>query len=244
MATTASSTRPCAPGRRPRSPAWFRISGRAIVILTLVALGAALLLARPLHQWLLQQLAAAETVIRQQQAWGMVVFVLFAAVSAMVAFVSSAVLVPVAVYAWGPWRCAVLLWAGWYLGGLAAYAIGRYLGRPVVRRLVSERSLGRQERWARSRRSLPAIVLVQLAVPSDLAGYVFGMIRCPFLPFVTALAIAEVPYAIGAVYLGVTFVERRLLPLMAVGVAGVLLSLLAAGVIRRQRRGSAGRHHG
>ncbi len=207
----------------------------------MVALAAALLLARPLHQWLLLQLAAAETVIRQQQSWGMVVFVLLAAISAMIAFVSSAALVPVAVYVWGPWRCAALLWTGWFLGGLAAYAVGRYLGRPIVLRLVPRRSLERQERWARSGRSLAAIIMVQLAVPSDLAGYVFGLIRCPFVPFVLALALAEVPYVIGAVYLGVSFVERRLLPLMAVGMGGVILSLLAARALRRRRAGPASR---
>ena len=203
-----------------------------------MALAAGLLLARPLHQWLLLQLAAAETVIRQQQSWGMIVFVLLAAISAMIAFVSSAVLVPAAVYVWGPWRCAALLWAGWFLGGLAAYAIGRYLGRPIVLRLVPQRSLERQERWARSGRSLAGIIVVQLAVPSDLAGYVFGLIRCPFVPFVTALAVAEVPYAVGAVYLGVSFVERRLFPLIAVGLAGTVLSLVAARAVRRQRAGS------
>jgi uncharacterized membrane protein YdjX (TVP38/TMEM64 family) len=156
-----------------------------------------------------------------------------AAVSAMVAFVTSSVLVPVAIYVWGPWRCVVLLWAGWFLGGLAAYGIGRWLGRPIVRRLIPGAALERQERWARSRGSLAGILLLQLAVPSDLAGYVFGMIRCPFLPFVVALAVAEVPYALGAVYLGMSFVERQLLPLLVVGVAGVLLSLVAIRAYHR-----------
>ena len=197
-----------------------------------------LLAARPVHAWLLSQFAAAEGLIRQQQAWGMVVFVALAALSAMIAFVSSAVLIPVAVYVWGPWVCFALLWAGWFLGGLAAYAIGRYLGRPIVHRLVRPAALERQERWARSRRSLIGIVLLQLAIPSDLAGYVFGLIRCPFLPFVGALALAEVPYALGAVYLGVSFVERRIIPLLLLGVAGVLLSVVALRVYHRHGEGA------
>jgi len=192
-----------------------------------------LLVARPVHAWLLSQFAAAEGVIRQQPAWGMVIFVVLAALSAMIAFVSSAVLIPVAVYVWGPWVCFALLWAGWFLGGLAAYAIGRYLGRPIVHRLVRPAALERQERWARSRRSLVGIVLLQLAIPSDLAGYVFGLIRCPFLPFVGALALAELPYALGAVYLGVSFVQRRILPLLLLGLAGALLSVLALQAYHR-----------
>jgi uncharacterized membrane protein YdjX (TVP38/TMEM64 family) len=206
---------------------------RATVIMSLLALATVLLVARPVHAWLLEQFSAAEGVIRQQQLVGMAVFVALAALSAMVAFVSSAVLIPVATYVWGPWVCGLLLWAGWFLGGVAAYAIGRYLGRPIVHRLVRPTALERQERWARSRRSLIGIVLLQLAVPSDLAGYAFGLIRCPFLPFIGALAVAEVPYAVGAVYLGVSFVERRIIPLLIVGLAGVLLSVLAIRVYHR-----------
>lgn len=54
----------------------------------------------------------------------------------MLAFVSSIVLIPVAVHVWGPIACAGLLWIGWFLGGVAAYAVGRYFGRPIVERLV------------------------------------------------------------------------------------------------------------
>ena len=153
---------------------------------------------------------------------------LLAAISAMIAFVSSAVLIPVAIYVWGPTLCFVLLWLGWFLGGLAAYAIGRYLGRPAVCRLVRPDALERQERWARSGgKSLAAILLIQLAIPSDLAGYVFGLIRCPLRTFIVALAVVEIPYALGAVFLGMSFVERRLVPLVIVGVAGAVLSVAA-----------------
>ena len=192
-----------------------------------------ILAARPVHAWLLSQFAAAEALIRQRETLGMAVFVLLAAISAMIGFLSSSVLIPVAIYVWGPWRCAFLLWTGWFLGGVAAYLIGRFLGRPIVGRLVRPGALARQERWARSRRSLAAIVLLQLAVPSDLAGYVFGMIRCPWRPFLLALALAEVPYALGAVFLGVSFVERRLGPLLLVGLGGALLSVVAVWALHR-----------
>ncbi len=76
--------------------------------------------------------------------------------------------------------------------------------------------------------------MIQLAVPSDLASYVFGLVRCRFTIFVVALAVAEIPYAAGAVYLGASFLERRLVPLVALGLAGVLLSIWA---LRRLHRG-------
>ena len=192
-----------------------------------------LVLAKPVHAWLLSLFDAGEQVVRHRSVWGMAVFVLLAAISAMVAFVSSAVLVPAAVYVWGPTVCFVLLWTGWFLGGLAGYAIGRYWGRPVVERLVRGELLARYEGLVRSGRSLALILTVQLAVPSDLASYIFGLVRCRFSVFVIALALAEVPYALGAVYLGASFLERRAVPLMALGIAGVVLSLWA---IRRLRQ--------
>ena len=236
MDKLAGWTRSCVPGaarpsRMPSSPP----PRRAAMLLLLLALTVVLLVARPVHDWLLDRFAAAEPVIRQQPVPGMLVFVLLTAVSAMLAFVSSAVLIPVAIYVWGPMVCFILLWTGWFLGGLAAYIIGRYLGRSVVHRLVRPGALERQEQWARSGgRSLAGILLLQLAIPSDLAGYVFGLIRCPFRPFAVALACAEIPYALGAVFLGMSFVQRRLLPLLILGVAGTALSLAAFRVYHRR----------
>ncbi|HEY7636304.1 MAG TPA: VTT domain-containing protein [Gemmatimonadales bacterium] len=202
-------------------------------MLVILALATALLLARPVHDQLLGLFAATERLIHQRPAWGMAAFVLLAALSAMLAFFSSALLIPVAIYAWGPATCVALLWSGWFAGGLFTYAIGRYLGRPVVERLVSRDSLAHYEKRARSGRGLVGIVLLQLAVPSDIAGYAFGLIRCPFPAFVAALAVAEIPYAVGAVYLGVSFLQRRLVPLLTLGLAGVLLSVFAFRVFHR-----------
>ncbi|HEY3116790.1 MAG TPA: VTT domain-containing protein [Chloroflexota bacterium] len=200
---------------------------RVITVAILVTIALLLVIAQPVHTWLLSLFDAAEALIRQRDTGGMVAFVLLAAVSAMVAFVSSAVLVPVAIYIWGPAVCFALLWLGWFMGGLAGYGIGRFLGRPAVEILVRPGTLARYEGWTRSGKSLVPILMLQLAIPSDLASYLFGLVRCRFIVFAAALALAEVPYALGAVYLGTSFLERRIIPLVAFGVAGVLLSAWA-----------------
>lgn len=198
---------------------------RRIAVLTLIVLAAVLLvLARPVHAWLLSLFDAADSVVRQRPGWGMIVFVLLAALSAMVAFVSSVVLVPAAIHVWGPMVCFLLLWTGWFLGALAAYAVGRYAGRPLVERLVHPGALERYEKWAQSGKTLVPILLLQLAVPSDLAGYVFGLVRCRLSIFIPALALAEIPYALGSVYLGASFLQRKIVPLVLLGAAAVLVS--------------------
>jgi uncharacterized membrane protein YdjX (TVP38/TMEM64 family) len=206
---------------------------RVIALAILVSIALLLMLAQPVHAWLLSLFDAAESLIRQRATWGMVVFVLLAALSAMVAFLSSAVLVPVAIYVWGPAVCFALLWTGWFMGGLAGYGIGRFLGRPAVEILVRPGTLARYEGWARSGKSLVPMLMLQLAIPSDLASYLFGLVRCRFIVFAVALAVAEVPYALGAVYLGTSFLERRIVPLLAIGIAGVLLSLWAIHRLHR-----------
>jgi uncharacterized membrane protein YdjX (TVP38/TMEM64 family) len=210
-----------------RTSAILRGSRRILPIAVLVSLGLLLVLAQPVHAWLLSVFDTAATMIGGRDAWGMVIFVLLAAISAMVAFLSSAVLVPVAIQAWGPTVCFVLLWIGWFGGGLAGYAIGRFLGRPAVELLVPRERLERYQGWTRSGKSLVPMLMVQLAIPSDLASYLFGLVRCRFLVFAVALALAEVPYALGAVYLGTSFLDRRILPIAVLGIGGVLISAWA-----------------
>jgi uncharacterized membrane protein YdjX (TVP38/TMEM64 family) len=71
------------------------------------------------------------------------------------------------------------------------------------------------------------VLLFQLAVPSEIPGYVLGLAGCRFRPFVIGVALAELPYAAGAVYLGESFLRRDYLTLIGLGVAGVALSWLA-----------------
>jgi uncharacterized membrane protein YdjX (TVP38/TMEM64 family) len=197
---------------------------RVVVLALVIVLAVLLMMAQPVHAWLLSLFDAAESVVRQRPVWGMVVFVSLVGLSGMVAFVSSAALVPMAIHVWGPAVCFLLLWTGWFLGALAAYALGRYLGRPLVERLVRPGALARYEEWARSGKSLVLILILQLGLPSDLAGYVFGLVRCRLSAFVPALALAEIPYALGAVYLGTSFLQRNIASLVVLGALAVLAS--------------------
>jgi uncharacterized membrane protein YdjX (TVP38/TMEM64 family) len=215
-------------------------SRRILPLAVLVSLGLLFVLAEPVHAWLLSLFDAAAALIGDRDTWGMAVFVLLAAISAMVAFLSSAVLVPVAIQAWGPTTCFMLLWIGWFTGGLAGYAIGRYLGRPAVELLVRPETLERYEGWTTSGKTLVPMLLVQLAIPSDLASYLFGLVRCRFAVFAAALALAEIPYALGAVFLGASFLDRRILPLAVLGIIGVLISAWAVHRLHEAPAGERG----
>jgi uncharacterized membrane protein YdjX (TVP38/TMEM64 family) len=215
---------------------WRRLLG------AVVALGVAVLVVSSgeLHAAITGAFAAARGIIATYPVAGMALFVLLAALSAMVAFFSSAVLVPVGVLAWGTAGTFALLWLGWFLGGVAAYAIGRHFGRRVLLWVVRDESLQRYERRLARHAPFPVLVLLQMALPSEVPGYLVGVMRYPFGRYVAALAVAELPFALGAVLLGDSFIRGDTLRLVAVGLVGILLSVSAV-LAWQQRTGPATR---
>lgn len=212
---------------------WRRLLG------VLILLAIAVLVARwePLFEELDGVLSAVQLLIIRRPGLGVVVFILFSALSAMLAFLSSAVLVPIGVYVWGVRLTFILLWVGWLLGGVCAYAVGRYLGRRVVVWFVDPDKLRRYEGRLSKRARFPLVLLFQLALPSEIPGYLLGLLRYPFWLYVGALAIAEIPFAAGAVSLGRSFLRRDWTMLAVVGIAGIVLTTWAVAAWHRRRAG-------
>ena len=210
------------PTRRPS------IQGHVLFLCAVTALVGLIAASDTLHERSQEILAVCESVISEFPRLGMVLFVLLASASAMLAFFSSAILVPVGIYAWGMTVCFLLLWAGWFIGGVLSFAIGRYLGRIVVERIVgTERLTGIETRVARSA-SFLHVVLFQAVLPSEIPGYVLGSLRYRFLPFAAALALVELPYALGTIYIGESFLQQR--GWLLVGVAAIFA---AAAIVTR-----------
>ncbi|MEQ1580939.1 MAG: VTT domain-containing protein [Steroidobacteraceae bacterium] len=207
---------------------------RAVALVVLCLALAAVASSEDLHAALLDVLKEIEQIIQGHPILGATVFVVFAAVSAMIAFVSVAVVVPVAIYAWGQGVTILLLWLGWILGGLCAYGIARYMGRSVVRWLTAEAGLKRLESAVNSQTPLSLVLLLQLALPSEIPGYLLGLVRYPLPRYLAALALAELPYALATVLLGASFLERRSGVLLAVGLVLVASSLFAFQRLRRR----------
>lgn len=226
------------PGRtmtssQPRGPL---LAGWGRVLVLLVLLGGLVLLAssEPFQALLSWMLAEAGPVIESHPFWGVALFVLLSALSAMLAFFSSAVLLPVAIHTWGEAPCVLMLWVGWILGGASAYGIARCWGRPVVRRLASSELLERYEARISRRSSFGLVLLFQLAVPSEIPGYVLGLARYGLRRYLLVLALAELPYAVGTVYVGSSLLARRSFVLLGLGVLGILFSAWALRTLRRR----------
>lgn len=205
---------------------------RAILLVMLGAALIALAWSDMVHQAVLQVFEAAKVVMAEHPVVGPPLFVLLSALAAMLAFFSSAVLVPAAVYAWGPWVCTALLWLGWLIGGVASYGLAYRFGRPVLRWLAPGRAITTYQRRLRKEASFGFILLFQLAMPSEIPGLVLGLAHFPLERYVLALAIAELPYALGTTLLGASFVSRQFGLLVSLGAIAALAAVVLGRAFR------------
>ena len=184
-----------------------------------------------------------ENLIAQAPLLGMLAFLLLAMLSAMVAFFSSALLAPIAIYTWGKAGCFALLWGGWFLGGIVSYCIGRYLGRSVASGIIGDEKIAAWENQVSEHTRFIHVLFFQAVVPSEIPGYVLGMLRYRFLLYLAALGITELPYAVATVYLGESFLRGESAVVILVGIGAIALAAFVVqihrrigGQIRRTRR--------
>ena len=208
------------------------LATRAALLVALVAGLIAIGRSDALHRELLDVLEASKQVIAQHPVGGPLAFLALSALSAMLGFVSSAVLVPAAVYAWGAPATMLLLWVGWTLGGATAYTLALSFGRPLLRWIVASQTLSRYQHLLDKRPAFTSVLLFQLALPSEIPGYLLGLARYPFVRYLAALMLAELPYAVGTVLLGLGFVERDTATLVAVCLVGAVGLAVIARLLR------------
>jgi uncharacterized membrane protein YdjX (TVP38/TMEM64 family) len=210
-----------------------RLLGLALVLLAAIAVAAS----SRLHGTVEAAVELVGGLIEQHPGWGLFAFLVLAALSAMLAFFSSMVVVPVAAHHWGQATTVALLWVGWLAGGAASYAIGRFLGSRVARLLVSAGHIKYYEDRLTARAPFWMILLLQLAVPSEIPGYVLGSLRYRFPAYFLALALAELPFAIAGVCLSSGFLERQYWTMAVVGVGGIALLAWAIRRLHRELEG-------
>jgi uncharacterized membrane protein YdjX (TVP38/TMEM64 family) len=186
-----------------------------------------------LHDQTEQIIVWIEALISRFPVLGMLVFVLLAMVSAMLAFFSSAVFAPIAIFAWGKTVSLMLLWLGWFLGGIVSYCVGRFLGRSVAAMLIGEEKIANWRYQVQGRTRFVHILLFQAAVPSEIPGYVLGILRYSFPLYLTALAITELPYALAVVYLGESFLRGQSLVFILLGIGTILASAFVFQLYRQ-----------
>lgn len=209
---------------------------RVIYLVVFLAVVAAVTTSDVVHDAFVDVLRTAEGVMREYPRAGMAIFVLLAAMSAMLSFFSSSALVPIGVFVWGPTTTALLLWIGGVSGGTFGYWIARTLGRKVVKRLVPEAPFRRYETFFRERARWQTILLFRVALQSELPSYVLGALRYPFPKYLPMMILAELPYVIFATYLGQSLIDRNGMIFAIALLLGVSLTVVAFRALQREMR--------
>ena len=215
---------------KPRVRSW----DRAVVVVLICSMVALLLSVDWVYDSLQRALSASQPLIAAHPFLGAVVFVLLAAISAVLAFFSSALLLPAAVFAWGNTVTFGLLWVGWQLGGICTYALGRGLRRPQVEGPRTSSKFDFYLQRAPDELTFALVLLLYLALPSEIPGYLCGYLGVRFRGYFAAMALAELPYAVGAVLLGDSVINRQITWLVAFGVIGAALSLYALRALHKR----------
>lgn len=178
-----------------------------------------------------------EDIIRLHPLLGGTLFLLLSGLSAMLAFASSLVLLPSALLAWGPTTAFLLLFGGWILGAVVAYAIGSRFIHPLLRPFIPKDRLARYQEAISMETPFPVILLFCLSVPSEIPGYILGAARYHFGKFILAITLTEAIYAIGAVLVVENLLDQHYAYVIG---AAAALSLVAIGAstifIRRKHR--------
>lgn len=157
---------------------------------------------------------------------GALTFTGLAAASALLSFFSSVPLVPVAALVFGKVNAALLLLAGWVLGSSAAYGLARFIGYPLLKRVVSLEKLDYYRGRLIRRRGFGLILLFRLAMPAEIAGYVLGLMRYHFGWYLLATILSELPFAIMAVFVSDAVLAQR--PVRFVGLVALTALIMSA----------------
>ena len=163
------------------------------------------LLAYGLRAELLAVVVWMSETIREAPVWGAIIFFFASACSVLFLFLSSVLLVPSAVLAWGKWLTFFILSAGWLCGWVATYAIGRFFrDRAFVEKKLSDQHI-KNSALLSGKLPFSFVLIVVSSLPAEIVGYTLGAVRYPFRAFFLALALVEIPFAFLIVFIGESF---------------------------------------
>jgi uncharacterized membrane protein YdjX (TVP38/TMEM64 family) len=163
----------------------------------------------------------------------MLVFMLLTSLAATVVFVGIFPLVPSALMLWGPEVTFALLMAGWMFGDVVLYFVGRGVGGDTISRTsffskvdaLRERLKGKE---------FFLILLLRIALPTELFGYVLGVMKYSFVPYVLVTILAELPFAALTVYGADAFLKGNIFAILGAVILATVVITVAAFVAKRR----------
>lgn len=167
--------------------------------------------------------------------YGVLAFTAMQAMQVIVFFIPGEVVQIAGGYIYGAFLGSVLSLAGITVGSMIVYSVSRVFGRPLVRKIISERHLCFFDRVLRLGSIHYVIFLLYLipGIPKDVLGYVCGISEVRFRYFLLYSTLGRIPAVIVSAYFGAGLGggKRWVLVLIAV----VMTALFSAGIFNGER---------
>lgn len=104
-------------------------------------------------------------------------------------------IIPIAVGAiYGVFLGTLYTWIGNVIGSCIAFWIARKLGRPIVKKIISEEKIKRYDNFLHRNKFLMWIVYIVPIFPIDIISFVIGLSAVKFKRFLLVITIGFIPY--------------------------------------------------
>jgi uncharacterized membrane protein YdjX (TVP38/TMEM64 family) len=133
-------------------------------------------------------------------------------------------------FVYGFWGGLLLVHAGWIVQGVIAWAVGREVARPLLRRVIGGRRFDEAERLI-DHGGIPLLLAMRLIpiVPFSLFSYVAGAARVRLWRFTWTTAVGYLPITALFIYLGSRLDSLSPTDPLLLGGAALLIALIALG---------------
>ena len=214
-----------------RRAAWLGLLGVAVIALLIGAYLA-------YERWFPWDQAEIEEWIDGFGVWGPVVYIVVFAASMLFAPLPTAPMPLVAAAVFGPALGFLYTISATAIGSTICFWVARRLGRPVLRRLTSQRALDKIDELG-ARLGIRLLIVLRLfpVAGVDYVSYAAGLTQMRFPTYIVISVLASAPILILAAVLGDAVLERNreLLIGAAIGIVG-FFALPIVWVWWRQRR--------
>ena len=190
---------------------------RAVQIISLIGFAACILFA--VWGWrtgVLTSQERMEALVRSCGAVGIVLFVLFQAVQVVVPVLPGGLGCLAGVLLFGPLWGFVYNYVGICAGSLAAFAVARHCGRPLLNMLFSQKVIAKYSQWTEEKNRfarLFALAIFFPVAPDDFLCYLAGTTSMGWRQY-TAIILLGKPFAIALYSLGLTVVWRNFIAML------------------------------
>ncbi len=135
--------------------------------------------------------------------WGPLIIVLAMTLQMFLIIIPSPLLMLVAILAYGPVWGAIIAIAAIFVASSVGYAVGRFLGKVTIYRLIGQKKENKLEFYV-DRYGIWAVIITRLApmLSNDAISFVGGILRMGYWKFIGATLAGITPLAVLLAYFG------------------------------------------